>query len=295
MKPSLHPRPRLLAVLAAAAAFVSPLAAATLQGWLLVAPDVPGESTDAGHPDWLDLESVSAAGQPPLPGSTITLRRRIDKASPLLFKACATGRIFPKVELHLSQVEEGSPRLFWALGLTNVRIVSCTNAGTDGSNGAPAIEEIQLVHEGIRMTYYQLSDPLAPPVTTILPYTGDADGDGMSDAFETQFDLLLHSEDGNLDADGDGLTNLEEFQVGTHPRDGSSFFRATATSGPPGSNALTLTWVSVPGASYRVRRSPDLAQPFEIIETITASGPTTSFTVTQVGPTGFYRIEKVEP
>lgn len=295
MKLPLHPGPRLLAALAAVAALVSPLSAAVLQGWLLVAADVPGESTDPGHPQWLDFEALSAAGQPPLPGSTITLHRRIDKASPLLFKACATGRIFPKVELHLSQVDEGAPRLFWALTLTNVRIVSCTSAGTDGSNGAPAVEDLQLVHDGIRMTYYQLSDPLAPPVTTILPYTGDADGDGMSDEFETQFDLLLHSEDGNLDADGDGLSNLEEFQVGTHPRDGSSFFRATATSGPPGSDELTLTWVSVPGASYHIRHSPDLAQPFGIIQTVTASGPSTSFTVTRVGPTGFYRIEKVEP
>jgi type VI protein secretion system component Hcp len=295
MRFPLHPGPRLFAVLVAAMGLVSPLAAATLQGWLLVDPKVPGESTDAGHPNWLDFEAVSAAGQPPLPGSVITLRRRIDKASPLLFKACATGQLFEKVELHLSQVEEGKPRLFWALTLTNVRVASCTSTGAEGSNGAPVMEDLQLVHEGIRMTYYQLSDPSAPPVTTILPYTGDADGDGMSDEFETQFALLLHSEDGTLDADGDGLSNLEEFQLGTHPRDGSSFFRATAASGPPGSNELTLTWVSVAGASYRIRRSPDLAQPFEVIETVTAAAATTSFTVTQSGPTGFYRIEKVEP
>ncbi len=295
MKLLLHRWPRLLAALAGAAALVSPLPAADLQGWLLVAPDVPGEAADPGHPEWLDFESVSATGQAPLPGSAISLRRRIDKASPLLFKACATGRVFPKVELHLSRVEEGSPRLFWELTLVNVRIVSCTSGGLAGSIGAPAEEEIQFAHDGIRMTYYQLDDPLALPVTTILPYTGDADGDGMSDAFETQFNLVPHSEDGGLDADGDGLSNLEEFHVGTHPRDGSSFFRATATSGPPGSNELTLTWVSVAGAEYRIRYSPDLVQPFEVIETVTASGPSTSRAVTRAGGTGFYRIEKVEP
>lgn len=295
MKPILHRLPRLFAVLAGVASMVGAASAAERRGWVWVGSEISGEATDPGHEDWLELGSFSATGNAPLPGSTVTLRRRIDKASPLLMKACASGKVFPEIHLHLSELEEGKSRLFWELTLKNVRIRSCTNGGPSGSTGAPLEEEVEFVHDGVRMTYYQLSDPTAPPVTTILPYTGDADGDGMSDAFETNFALLLHSDDSRLDRDGDGLNNLEEFRVGTDPTKGSSFFKATTSPGTPGSNELILTWNSVPGGIYKVKFSPNLSQPFEVIATVTAVGESCSHPVIRGGALGFYKVEKVDP
>lgn len=47
----------------------------------------------------------------------------------------------------------------------------------------------------------------------------DDDGDGMPDAFELTHGLdPLNAADASQDADGDGLTNLEEFQRGRNPR-----------------------------------------------------------------------------
>jgi hypothetical protein len=48
---------------------------------------------------------------------------------------------------------------------------------------------------------------------------GDADGDGMPDWYERQFTFLdpNNPADAALDQDGDGLTNLREFQLGTAP------------------------------------------------------------------------------
>lgn len=295
MRTTLHRLPRLIAALAGVAALLGSASAAELRGWAWMGPDISGEATDPGHENWLEVSSFSAAGNAPLPGSTVTLRRLIDKASPVLLKACATGQVFPEIQLHIAQVVEGESKLFWELTLKDVRISSCRNGGADGSAGAPPREELEIVHAGVRMTYYQLSDPSAPPVTTVLPYTGDADGDGMSDAFETQFALLLHSDDSRLDADGDGLNNLEESRLGTDPTKGSSFFKATTSPGPGGGNEMILTWNSVPGGTYKVKFSPDLVQPFEEIATVTATGESCSHPVIRGSALGFYKVEKVEP
>jgi PKD repeat protein len=47
----------------------------------------------------------------------------------------------------------------------------------------------------------------------------DADGDGMPDGWETSYGLDPGIDDASLDGDGDGLTNLAEFQADTSPVD----------------------------------------------------------------------------
>ena len=49
----------------------------------------------------------------------------------------------------------------------------------------------------------------------------DADGDGLPDAWEKRYGLNVNGDatDATADADGDGFTNLEEFQAGTDPTD----------------------------------------------------------------------------
>ena len=287
---------RVFAALAGwAAALAFPVSAApeppAVQGWLNFGPDLPGEAVSPGHEKWLDFENAAATGNPPLPGSTLTLRRRIDKASPLLMKACATGKHFPKVDLHLCKMVEGKPALFWALSFTDLLVSSYKNGGEEGFGDGSVREELELMHTGVRMVYYQIDDPRALPLITDLPYTGDADGDGMPDAWETQFGLLLHSDDKDLDSDNDGLTNLEEYQVGTDPTKGTSFFKATTETTATG---LTITWNSVPGASYRILYSPNLSEPFEPVATVTATGTTHSHTQPRAGTGGFFRVEKVE-
>ena len=81
----------------------------------------------------------------------------------------------------------------------------------------------------------------------------DTNGNGMSDDFEAFFGVS----DVNADADGDGLTNLQEYKAGTNPLDATSGLRITtvARSGNP----FTVTFNTVvAGKSYRLERKDAL-------------------------------------
>lgn len=60
-----------------------------------------------------------------------------------------------------------------------------------------------------------------PPFTTpyVIGYSPDTDADGMPDSWELQFGLDINTDDSINDADGDGATNLEEFQAQADPTD----------------------------------------------------------------------------
>ncbi len=54
----------------------------------------------------------------------------------------------------------------------------------------------------------------------LASFAPDADGDQMADAWELRHELSASdAADGDLDSDGDGLTNRQEFQIGSDPQD----------------------------------------------------------------------------
>ncbi|YCM44127.1 DUF1800 family protein [Verrucomicrobiaceae bacterium 227] len=89
---------------------------------------------------------------------------------------------------------------------------------------------------------HQFTDPNSasskPPLFTSLPGGGaDLNGNGMSDLWESQFGAT----DLNpaLDADSDGLSNLDEAGLGTDPFDATSGFKLRLEPSP-GPDAVTL-------------------------------------------------------
>lgn len=91
---------------------------------------------------------------------------------------------------------------------SNLMFPSCCSTATPTP---PAIGPDDLA--GIVFIYPMPAAPPPPP-----PPPADTDTDGMPDGWETDFGLDPGANDAGADPDGDGLTNLQEYQNGSHPR-----------------------------------------------------------------------------
>ncbi len=93
------------------------------------------------------------------------------------------------------------------------------------------------------------------------------------------------------DADGDGLTNWEEYLAGTDPLDALSDL-VVVTVKPMADGTVQLSWPSVPGRTYRIERA---SVPFGSYTTIAndlpASAPVNSWVDgSPLSTTAFYRV-----
>jgi len=117
---------------------------------------------------------------------------------------------------------------------------------------------------------------------------------GASGAFIGWLELYGLPTDGSADhadADGEGLDNWQEWRCGTCPTDLHSALRLLLAL-PTGSNVM-VSWQSVAGTNYFLRRSTQLATPFTTVATkiLGQSGTTTYEDTNATGPGPFfYRV-----
>ena len=92
------------------------------------------------------------------------------------------------------------------------------------------------------------------PGAPLDPGSADSDGDGVADYWERAYGMDPLRADAGSDADGDGLTALEEFLSGTNPGDAASGLRLTVGTPAPVASELELRFTAVTGHSYQVER-----------------------------------------
>ena len=127
---------------------------------------VDGEAQDKDHKNWSDVASFSQGLMQPGSASTGPTRRRgdvvvediqvskeLDKASPKIAEAVCKGKVFPKVEIHLTASYTDAGRVtYYAYELKNTLVTSYNISGSGQSEDVP-MENFSLNFEEIKVTY----------------------------------------------------------------------------------------------------------------------------------------------
>ena len=132
---------------------------------------------------------------------------------------------------------------------------------------------------------------------------GDADGDGIPDAWEALYaagrngheGLNAMADDATADNDGDGRTNWEEYVAGTDPLDENSVFSVRTVDFADGTMAVTAG----PGATgrrYTLKRTAVLGGDARWEEVATAVAPEDGGAVEWTwigvaGEGGYFRVD----
>jgi type VI secretion system secreted protein Hcp len=141
--------------------------------------DIQGESTDAKHPGWIELDSVqwgvgrgisSAVGgnrEASAPSiSELTLTKRLDKSSPSIFLNAVGGS--PTIAtVTLELVHPATQVVFYRITLSNVLVSGQSQSVASGAD--VPMESVSLNFTKIKMEYF-FQD--AKGVTTAIPAVG---------------------------------------------------------------------------------------------------------------------------
>ena len=294
--------------------------------------DIPGESTDPAHIDEIEVLGWSWGLSQPISLTTIpaggsaafndlSVTKYIDKSTPLLMKAASTGERHDTAKLSIRNIGT-RPVEFYTVEMEGVYIYGLMTGGAAIEDRLT--ESTTLAFERITVTYIQIL-PTGPEGDTVNYFwdipenTGgsggggsttptdtdndgipdsedpDDDNDGMPDSYELLYGFKTLVDDADLDQDGDTLTNLEEFYVGTDPTKKDSVFKATIEY-ESGAATATLSWPSVSNLQYRVMSAEGMTNSFISMGTYDSEGDgTTSIEIAPDAVRRFFRIEALVP
>jgi type VI secretion system secreted protein Hcp len=140
---------------------------------------IPGESIEANHQNWIDIDAFNwSEAMASIGGGRAAGRLNMtdfhfvmitDKASPMLFLACATGRLISNATLDVCMPigNEQPPLVFLRFNFSGVTITSYSIAGSIPEDRP--IDEFSITFSKITMTYWQI-DTLGNPIAKITVY-----------------------------------------------------------------------------------------------------------------------------
>ncbi len=152
--------------------------------YLLEIDGIKGESTDEKHRDTIEIESFSwgATNSGSVAKAiTLSLGKRIDKASPMLFLACAKGNHIPQAVLTCRKSGGGGKQDYYVVTLSDILVSSYQSGGGGGSGGAitapiPA-DQISFNYSKIKIEYTRYDDAgqqVEEPVVVEHDFTASA-------------------------------------------------------------------------------------------------------------------------
>lgn len=134
-----------------------------------------------------------------------------------------------------------------------------------------------------------------PTTATVTIVDADTDTDGLLDDYESSVGLNPAVNDAGQDLDGDGVSNMSEFIVGSAPNSGTSQFRPTATRS---GNNVSISFSTLTGRTYKVEASQSFTPPWDTVQAGIAGTGSTAI-VTDTGGAlltrKFYRVIVTKP
>lgn len=123
---------------------------------------IEGESTTAGREDTIEVLGVSGSLTTPIgAGGTqsgqgqcrrVTIRKAVDKSSPLLAIAWAQNEVLSEFQLRFYRPSQtGVTQNYFTLNLNNARIVSISQAGGEGD--ATLVEQVSFLFSAAEYVY----------------------------------------------------------------------------------------------------------------------------------------------